>query len=122
MAIIYTTIKSHMLVFQSISINISNRVLLVLCWTIIAWWHHVGVVWTVTLPGQMGELGVHRAGDHFCVDGTKLMHTIAESYDLSRADKGAEEEIKQQQHQCKNIQSSNNASDTDEAVMHVTYV
>lgn len=52
-------------------------------------------MWSVTLPGQVGELGVHRAGDHLCVDGTKLMHTITERYDLSRADKRAAKEGKQ---------------------------
>lgn len=44
---------------------------------------------TAVLPGQVGELGVHRAGDHLCVDGLKLMHTIAECNDLSGADKRA---------------------------------
>lgn len=37
----------------------------------------------------MGELGVDRAGDHLCVDGLKLMHTIAERNDLSGADECA---------------------------------
>ena len=50
---------------------------------------HVGVMGTAVLPGQMGELGVHRAGNHLCVDGLKLMHTIAECNDLSGADKRA---------------------------------
>ncbi len=40
-------------------------------------------------PGQMGKLGVDRAGDHLCIDGLKLVHTIAECNDLSWADKCA---------------------------------
>lgn len=44
---------------------------------------------TAFLPSQVGELGVDRAGDHLCVDGLKLMHTITERNDLSGADKCA---------------------------------
>lgn len=44
---------------------------------------------TAALPGQMGKLGVDRAGDHLCVDGMELVHAIAEGNDLSRADKRA---------------------------------
>lgn len=41
------------------------------------------------VPGQVSELGVYRTGDHFCVDGLKLVDTIAERDDLSGADKRA---------------------------------
>lgn len=41
------------------------------------------------LPGQVGELGVHWAGDHLGVDGSKLVHTVAERNDLSWTDKRA---------------------------------
>lgn len=44
---------------------------------------------TGILPGQVGELGVDRAGDHLGIDGMELMHTIAECNDLSGADKCA---------------------------------
>lgn len=51
--------------------------------------HSLGVMGTPSLPGQVGELGVDRAGDYLCIDGKKLMHPIAECDDLSRADKRA---------------------------------
>lgn len=38
------------------------------------------------LPGQVCKLRVHRTGDHLRIDGTELMHTIAERNDLSGAD------------------------------------
>lgn len=52
----------------------------------------MGLVGTAILPCQVGELGVDGAGDHLCIDGTKLMHTITECNDLSGADKCAAKE------------------------------
>lgn len=42
----------------------------------------------------MSELRIHGAGNHLSVDGLKLVHPIAESNDLSRADECAAGEIK----------------------------
>lgn len=44
---------------------------------------------TEIIPGQVGELGVDRAGDHLGINGMELMHTIAERNDLGGADKCA---------------------------------
>lgn len=52
----------------------------------------MGVMATAILPGQVGKLGVNRAGDHLCIDGLKLVHTIAECNDLSGTDKCAARE------------------------------
>lgn len=38
-------------------------------------------------PGQMSKLRVHRASDHLCINGLKLVHTITEGDDLSRTHK-----------------------------------
>lgn len=40
-------------------------------------------------PGIVSVLGVHGAGDHFCVDLLKVFHSIAEGQDLSWTDKCA---------------------------------
>lgn len=52
----------------------------------------MGVMGTAILPGQVGKLGIDRTSDQFCIDGLKLMHTIAECNDLSGADKCAAKE------------------------------
>ncbi len=52
-------------------------------------------------PGQVSKLRVHRAGDHLCVDGLKLMHTITEGDDLSRTHKRAVD-----QHNQSNVQNN----------------
>lgn len=44
---------------------------------------------TSLLPGQVGELRIHWARNHLCVDGPKLVHAIAERNDLSGADERA---------------------------------
>lgn len=41
------------------------------------------------LPGQVGELRVHRTGNNLSVDCVELVHTIAECNDLCGADECA---------------------------------
>lgn len=43
------------------------------------------------LPGQVGELRVHRTGNNLSVDCVELVHTIAECNDLCGADECAAE-------------------------------
>lgn len=48
----------------------------------------------MVLPGQVSKLGVDGAGHHLRVDSVELVHTIAESNDLSGADKRAAKDPK----------------------------
>lgn len=46
----------------------------------------------VVSPGQVGKLGIHRAGDHLSVNGLELMQAVAEGDDLSGTHKRAVEQ------------------------------
>lgn len=43
----------------------------------------------VVSPGQVGKLGIHRAGNHLSVNGLELMEAVAEGNDLSGTHKRA---------------------------------
>lgn len=43
----------------------------------------------VVSPGQVGKLGIHRAGNHLSVNGLELMEAVAEGNDLSGTHKCA---------------------------------
>ena len=61
-----------------------------------AYYLHAGQFAFVTLPGQVGELGVDRDGKQFAVTLFELVQLFVEGQDLRRADKGEVQRIEQQ--------------------------